>query len=864
MPIKNLFKQLTFQVFSPGKVLRKKYDAFKRLLDHDREAHNQLATLEEIYYNLEKRDFQAIAAVYGEFSASVLRMIDQLLIMSPSRYWSLKEYHKKFDFYVRFMLAPPTFDSSPPFVIDFGRIDMADIAITGEKAAVLARLNKDLHLPVPRGFVITTNAFHRFIEANGLETPINEKLAGLDIHDPVILETTADEIQKMFMDAAMPGEIESEIIRALEELKQNTGGEAPHSLRLALRSSAVKEDGPASFAGQYLSVMNLKETEIMDDYKKVLAGKYRPSALFYRISAGIADHDTPMAVLALEMKDAQAAGVMYTRGFEDQDTGRIIIHSTWGQGGLLVKGEVSPDQIRVDKTTQSIESLPGAKEKTMQLDPDTGTRIFNTEPKKQAQLSLDRKDILTLARWGEAIEDYFSHPQDIEWCKDPSGDLFLLQARRLIAPLPVSLPREKKPFQGQPSAPLCSGGRTICRGTGSGRVFRLTALNQLQEIPENAIVLADHALPQFVRAVHKMAGIIIRTGSTAGHFASIAREFGVPAMIGPENGREELKSGRVITLDAMNCRVYDDSLPIRPAAHQPRDDIFSNSDVMTTLRFVINFCAELTLTDPEAPWFKPEGCRSLHDIIRFVHETAMKDMFLSGQRQGSRKKGAKKLISPIPMLFYVLDAGTEDEAGTNPVYRSRGTLRYNDIRSLPMRAVLKGLFHPGICWDETRHFDWESYDRAVMAGGIISPDNPRFGSYAAVARTYANINLRFGYHFAVIDVICSSTEENNYIQFRFSGGGGSPEGRWLRARFIAGILERLDFMVTIKSDLIDGRSARAGQRKIETRLEIIGRLLGATKLMDMYLKDENDLGCRMDEFMNGRSDFRPGRPEEKE
>ncbi|MFO7751021.1 MAG: PEP/pyruvate-binding domain-containing protein [Desulfobacteraceae bacterium] len=862
MPIKNLFRHLTFQVFSPGTVLREKYDAFKRLLDHDREAHNQLATLEEIYYNLEKRDFQTIVAVYGEFAASVLGMIDQLLTMCPSRYWRLKEYHKKFDFYVRFMLAPPAVDSSPPFTIGLGKADMTDMGVTGEKAAVLARLNQELHLPVPPGFVITTNAFHRFIEANDLEKPINERLAEINIHDPVMLESTAASIQQMFMDAAVPGEIESEILRALAQLKQNTGGETSPSLRLALRSSAVKEDGPVSFAGQYLSVMNLKESGIMDGYKKVLAGKYRPSALFYRISAGIADHDTPMAVLALEMKDAGAAGVMYTRGLENQDTGHIIIHSTWGQGGLLVKGEIFPDQIRVDKTTQSIEALPGTKEKEMTLDPDTGTRIFDTAPPKQARLSLDRVDILTLARWGEAIENCFSLPQDIEWCKERSGDLFVLQARPLIDSLSVSPPR-KKPFQEQHRTPLCSGGRTICRGTGSGRVFRLRTLNQLQEIPENSIVLADHALPQFVRAIHKMAGIIIKTGSTAGHFASIAREFGVPAMIGPEQGRKELKPGRVITLDAEQCRVYADTLPVGPSAASPKEEIFAKSDVMTTLRFVINFCAELTLTDPEAPCFKPEGCRSLHDIIRFIHETAMKEMFLSGQRQGSRKKGAKKLISPIPMLFYVLDAGTGDEAGTTPASRSRKTLRYGDIRSLPMRAVLKGLSHPGICWAETRHFDWESYDKAVMAGGIISPDNPRFGSYAAVARTYANINLRFGYHFAIIDVLCSSTEENNYIQFRFSGGGGSPEGRWLRARFIAGILERLDFMVTIKSDLIDAMTARAGQGTIETRLEIIGRLMGATKLMDMYIKDENDLGWWMDEFMDGRCDFRPGRPQEE-
>ncbi len=283
---------------------------------------------------------------------------------------------------------------------------------------------------------------------------------------------------------------------------------------------------------------------------------------------------------------------------------------------------------------------------------------------------------------------------------------------------------------------------------------------------------------------------------------------------------------------------------------------------MTRLSFVIKFCAELRLTDPSDPGFTPEGCRSHHDIIRFVHETAMKEMFLQGQRKGSRKKGARQLKSTIPMLFYVLDVGSENEAGTDPEAAEKKIIFPEDIHSLPMKAVLKGLSHPGICWDETRHFDWESYDRTIMAGGIISPDNPQFGSYAVVARTYANINLRFGYHFVIIDAISSPFPENNYVLFRFSGGGGSLKGRWLRARFIAGILERLDFMVDIKSDLIEARTARAGQAEIQTRLDMLGRLMGATKLMDIYLDTEQGLELKIQAFMNGHYDFRPGSPGE--
>jgi len=149
-------------------------------------------------------------------------------------------------------------------------------------------------------------------------------------------------------------------------------------------------------------------------------------------------------------------------------------------------------------------------------------------------------------------------------------------------------------------------------------------------------------------------------------------------------------------------------------------------------------------------------------------------MFSIGDRKGSRKKGAKKLISNIPMLFYVLDVGQgikadkkkNDQKKNNRV--NEKTLRPEDIASIPMKAILKGLSHPEICWSETTHFDWEEYDRIVMAGGIISADSPQFGSYAVLSKEYLNVNFRFGYHFVIIDTICSSSKEDNYILFRFS------------------------------------------------------------------------------------------------
>jgi pyruvate,water dikinase len=858
MLIKNFFRYWTFQVFSPGTILREKYESFMTLLKYDKAAHEFMATLEDIYYTPKKTDFQAVVKTYDQFAAAVSQMVEELLKMNPSSYWSLKAYFKKFDFYIRFMLAPPEFDFSPPFTIAFDKISSFSDAFAGKKAFTLSRLNQELHLSAPNGFVITTNAFHFFLEANNLKEPINEKLADLDISNPVSLDHTAHKIEQLILNANIPEDIETAITNAINSLEKGRG---PH-FRVALRSSAVKEDGKASFAGQYQTLLNIKKNNLLIGYKQVIASKYTAHALFYRISHGILDNETPMAVLVLEMIDSKTSGVMYTQDIENPLSNNLLIHSVWGQGGLLMEGEVSPDVIRVSKKDPDniFSTKIATKRKRLILKPDIQTQTIDTNEQQQKILSLGHSTALTLARWGISLETHFNEPQDIEWCQDKSGKLFILQSRPLnLKPGKISPPEKQAPPPGTKIANkiICSGGESVCQGAGTGPVYILEQLSQIPHIPEGSVLVVRHALPQFVMAIDKMAGIIIGSGSRASHFSSIAREFGVPAIVNLKNGFPDLVQGNWVTVDAFRGIVYQGRVKSLLEKVTPKEIFFCDSSFMVKLRYVINFCAKLKLTNPTAESFVPESCRSLHDIIRFTHETAMKEMFLMGNRKGSRKKGAKRLISDIPMLFYLLDVGSgiKDVPKTKD-QRDANFLTPENIASIPMKALFKGLSNPKICWSETTHFDWEEYDRIVMAGGIISADSPMFGSYAVLSKEYLNVNFRFGYHFVIIDTICSSSKEDNYILFRFSGGGGTPLGRSLRANFIKEILTRLGFMVEIKSDLVDGKFNHGSLKTTKKTLDLLGRLLGATKLMDMYLKENMEVKISIDEFMNGRYDFR--------
>ena len=166
MLIKNLFKYWTYQIFSPGTVLRERYEAFKSLLTHDKCAHELMAELEEIYYNQEKVDLQLVAKKYAQMAVCVSNIIEELSKICPSRYLNLRDYFKKFDFYIRFMLAPPKYDFSPPFTLKLDEVPTDKPLLVGGKALQLSVIKKNLRLPVPAGFVITTNSFYYFVEYN--------------------------------------------------------------------------------------------------------------------------------------------------------------------------------------------------------------------------------------------------------------------------------------------------------------------------------------------------------------------------------------------------------------------------------------------------------------------------------------------------------------------------------------------------------------------------------------------------------------------------------------------------------------------------------------------------------------------------
>jgi pyruvate,water dikinase len=208
MLIKNLFKYWTFQVFAPGNLVREKYEAFKSLLNHDKRAHELMAELEEIYYRQMAVDLTLIEKRYAELSRCVSVIVQDLSKVAPNRYLDLGNYYQKFDDYVRFMLSAKKPSSAPPFTTLLEEITKNDKNLVGGKAVNLGIVHRELALPVPKGFVITANAFNYFIAFNNLRKVIDKALAKLDIHSSASLTAVSGELTDRILNSRIPADIE--------------------------------------------------------------------------------------------------------------------------------------------------------------------------------------------------------------------------------------------------------------------------------------------------------------------------------------------------------------------------------------------------------------------------------------------------------------------------------------------------------------------------------------------------------------------------------------------------------------------------------------------------------------------------------
>jgi len=822
--------------------LAKRHGAYRDFNRHNRDALNRIAELEELYYSGEPFGMGQVRLKADSLLASVNGAVRALGVIEGKPRESLVKASSGIGDALFACIEERVRPEDIPLVLPFARLGQGAAGLVGAKAANLAEVGNALGLPVPPGFAVTTRGFWRFIDENGLEEPIARALDRVAPGDPA----TAERVSGVIRDMILSAHVRPRLREAIENAAREAAAAAGRPLRWAVRSSAVGEDTSASFAGQYASVLNVTEERLAEAYKEVLASKYGARAVLYRLRHGFDDADTPMCVAFVAMQDAAAAGVMYT----GERPGLVRITAVPGLGETLVGGEASPETAWVDAASgRVVEREEGAARERLVTLTDGGTRLEALPEEERGLTLLDDSLAARLAAWGALLQEHFGAPQDVEWVVDASGAACVLQSR----PLDTLEGKRREAAQEVPlvlppgAAPLLAGGKTASRGCACGVVVMAGA--RLDVLPENAILVARSASPSLAAYVGSVRGIIADVGGVASHLASVAREFGVPAIFDVGRASDVLREGQEICMVADDALVFDGILPeIAARARAGRRSILE-SPMSRRLRALLDLAAPLNLTDPASLDFTPEACRTLHDVVRFAHENVIRGMFgAAGEGDGAP---AARLSFNIPLEFYFVDLG----GGLRPGLTTCDTLTPDGIVSAPMRAFWRGLAHPGISWSGGVGLSLRNLAH-MMAGGMMQGgETPGGESYALVAADYMNLSIRFGYHFANLDAFCGPNPDENHVALQFSGGLGSFYGKSLRLQFLADVLARLGYGVTVTGDVLQATLTGHGPAPLAEILDQTGRLMAASRLLDVAIANPGMAGEMTAAFFNGDYDF---------
>jgi pyruvate,water dikinase len=853
----SLFKNWKSRKSAPSKdylakLFRFKYSSFKMLLDSNSQFLKIITNMEEKLRGQQVFGMSYVRTQTAQAIFHALRMVKNLDDLSNHRYPNLFETLERINVKIQKELGqkielPPT-----ELILTYGQINKEMVDWVGGKNANLGEIHSQLHLPIPEGFAITTRVFTTFLSHNDLFEEINTLKMEIDPKNPETIAKASQGIQRLITSAEVPADLDAAIRSAYDQMaeRMHQKGIKEGFPRVSLRSSAIGEDSELSFAGQYLSVLNVTPDQLIPTYKRVAASLYTPRAITYRLNKGIRDEDIAMSAACLQMIESVASGVIYTHHPFNLLEDNIIITAVWGLGPFAVEGRITPDSYTVDKKDLNHILVTAISPKPVQLQnlPEGGIQEIPVEPEKQEAPCLSPKQIRTLAGYALELEKHYQCPQDMEWAMDPEGRLFLLQSRPLrVQPAETGM----KSISMIADYPLIvEEGAVAYPGIGCGPAFQVHSDEDLMNFPEGAILVAKHSSPKFVLVMKKARAILTDVGSVSGHMASLAREFAVPTILDTKVATTTIPTGMEITVDAYSRRVYRGMVPELMSFQKTVESPMKDTPVYQSLQRVADLIVPLHLVDPKAPTFASEFCQTLHDIGRLVHEFSYTEMFQISDLVSGKEGFAFKLEATIPLDLHVIDLG----GGIAPGKEGFKKVKVDDITSVPFKALLKGMTHEAFQRPQLRPVNFTGFF-SVMREQMMAPPpaTERFGerSFAVISDKYLNFSSRVGYHYSILDSYCGSAVNMNYITFSFKGGAADDVRRNRRVRAIALILKRLDFAVDVKGDRVDTRFQKYECALIEERLDLVGRLLLYTRQMDMLMHSETSVEALAQNFLAG-------------
>ena len=462
------------------------------------------------------------------------------------------------------------------FVIWYENLGMHDVNRVGGKNASLGEMISNLAnagVQVPGGFATTAYAFNQFLEQSGVNERIYQVLDGLDVDDVAALAKAGAQIRQWVIDTPFQPELEQAIRDAYQQLHPD----AAHDVSFAVRSSATAEDMPdASFAGQQETFLNVRGYDaVIVAIKHVFASLFNDRAISYRVHQGYDHRGVALSAGVQKMvrSDLASSGVMFSidteSGFEDV----VFITSSYGLGEMVVQGAVNPDEFYVHKPTLAagrpsvVKRNLGSKKVEMVYSGEQGhgkqVKVVDIAAERSRQFSLTDAEVEELAKQAVIIAKHYGRPMDIEWAKDGNdGKLYIVQARpETVKSREDSNSMER--FQLQGKAAVLVEGRAIGQRIGSGAAKVLKGIEQMDQIQPGDVLVTDMTDPDWEPIMKRASAIVTNRGGRTCHAAIIARELGIPAVVGCGDATSKIKTGQHVTVSCAEGDtgfIYDGKL----------------------------------------------------------------------------------------------------------------------------------------------------------------------------------------------------------------------------------------------------------------------------------------------------------------
>ena len=435
----------------------------------------------------------------------------------------------------------------------FDKIRLDDAPLVGGKGANLGELTA-ARLPVPPGFVVTAEAYRYAVEHAGIAERLAAVLNGANTATTADLTRAAEEAQALVRSVTMPDDLSRAVLDAYHQLSA--------AARVAVRSSGIGEDaGDSSFAGMNVTFTNVQgDADVLDSVVRCWASLYGARVMSYRVTRELRDVPS-MGVVVMEMIPSERSGVMFTADPSTGDTGQIVIEAAFGQGEVVVSGEVEPDTYVLSKTGPTLQHVRiGTKDFKLVRGPDGKDQHVDLTPDEASRRVLDDDEVLALARLGLATEAHYGSPQDTEWAI-AEGHQYLVQSRPITT---LDQQRATGPVS-QADRPLVQG-LAASAGRASGAVRILESAEQGDELLAGEILVAKMTSPDWVPTMRRASALITDGGGITCHAAIVSRELGVPCVVGARNATTVLRTGEVVTVDGAKGTVYEGDLLFQPGA----------------------------------------------------------------------------------------------------------------------------------------------------------------------------------------------------------------------------------------------------------------------------------------------------------